>query len=47
MSEHLSRLRELSVLAARSPEDARHIVGVLGVAAAVENIADPPPTSPG
>jgi uncharacterized protein with PhoU and TrkA domain len=40
MFDHLHALRKLSILAARSPEDAEHMAGVLEVAAAVENIAD-------
>jgi uncharacterized protein with PhoU and TrkA domain len=40
MFEHLHQLRKLSILAARSPEDAEHMAGVLEIASAVENIAD-------
>ena len=40
MYDRLFRLRELCILAARSPEDAHHMAGVLGIASAVENIAD-------
>ena len=40
MVEHLRGLRRLSILAARSPEDAEHMAGVLEIAAAVEKIAD-------
>jgi uncharacterized protein with PhoU and TrkA domain len=40
MYEHLHELRKLSILAARSPEDAEHMAGVLEIASAVENIAD-------
>ena len=40
MFEHLHGLRKLSMLAARSPEDAEHMAGVLEVASAVEKIAD-------
>lgn len=40
MFDHLFRLRELCILSARSPEDAHHMSGVLGIASAVENIAD-------
>jgi uncharacterized protein with PhoU and TrkA domain len=40
MFGHLHALRKLSILAARSPEDAEHMAGVLEIAAAVENIAD-------
>jgi uncharacterized protein with PhoU and TrkA domain len=40
MFEHLHALRRLAILAARSPEDAEHMAGVLGIAAAVEKIAD-------
>ena len=36
----LRELRKLAILAARSPEDADHMAGVLGIAAAVEKIAD-------
>jgi uncharacterized protein with PhoU and TrkA domain len=40
MFEDLAALRKLTILAARSPEDAEHMSGVLGIAAAVEKIAD-------
>ncbi|MGH2700316.1 MAG: potassium channel family protein [Actinomycetota bacterium] len=40
MVEHLRGLRRLSILAARSPEDAEHMAGVLEISAAVEKIAD-------
>jgi uncharacterized protein with PhoU and TrkA domain len=40
MSDHLHQIRKLSILAARSPEDAEHMAGVLEIASAVENIAD-------
>ena len=40
MFDHLHGLRKLSILAARSPEDAEHMAGVLEVASAVEKIAD-------
>lgn len=40
MFDYLHDLRKLSILAARSPEDAEHMAGVLEVASAVENIAD-------
>jgi uncharacterized protein with PhoU and TrkA domain len=40
MFEHLRELRKLSILAARSPEDAEHMAGVLEIASAVEKIAD-------
>jgi uncharacterized protein with PhoU and TrkA domain len=40
MSEHVHQLRKLSILAARSPEDAEHMAGVLEIASAVEKIAD-------
>jgi uncharacterized protein with PhoU and TrkA domain len=40
MFDHLHSLRKIAILAARSPEDAEHMAGVLEVAAAVENIAD-------
>ncbi|MDQ3940112.1 MAG: hypothetical protein M3238_02045, partial [Actinomycetota bacterium] len=36
MIEDLQQLRKLTILAARSPEDAEHMAGVLGIAAAVE-----------
>lgn len=40
MFEHLRGLRKLAILAARSPEDAEHMAGVLEIASAVEKIAD-------
>lgn len=40
MSEHVHQLRKLAILAARSPEDAEHMAGVLEIASAVEKIAD-------
>lgn len=40
MFEHLRSLRKLAILAARSPEDAEHMAGVLEIASAVEKIAD-------
>jgi uncharacterized protein with PhoU and TrkA domain len=40
MAVHLHGLRRLAILAARSPEDAEHMAGVLQIAAAVEKIAD-------
>lgn len=40
MSQHVHQLRKLSILAARSPEDAEHMAGVLEIASAVEKIAD-------
>ncbi|HEX2240657.1 MAG TPA: TrkA C-terminal domain-containing protein [Actinomycetota bacterium] len=40
MFEHLHQLRKLTILAARSPEDAEHMAGVLEIASAVEKIAD-------
>ena len=40
MVEHLRGLRRQCILAARSPEDAEHMAGVLEIAAAVEKIAD-------
>ena len=40
MFGHLRDLRKMCVLAARSPEDAEHMSGVLEIASAVENIAD-------
>lgn len=38
MLDRLFQLREVCVLSARSPEDAHHMAGVLGIASAVENI---------
>lgn len=40
MFDHIFKLRELCILSARSPEDAHHMSGVLGVASAAENVAD-------
>ncbi|MDQ3982732.1 MAG: potassium channel protein, partial [Actinomycetota bacterium] len=40
MFEHLHQLRKIAILAARSPEDAEHMAGVLEIASAVEKIAD-------
>ena len=40
MVEHLRGLRRQSILAARSPEDAEHMAGVLEISAAIEKIAD-------
>ena len=40
MFDYLHDLRKLSILAARSPEDAEHMAGVLELASAVEKIAD-------
>ncbi len=40
MFQHLHELRKLAILAARSPEDAEHMAGVLEIASAVEKIAD-------
>src|SRR5438128_6687191 len=40
MDEHLRRLREVAMLAARSPEDAEAMAGVLHIAAAIEKIGD-------
>ena len=40
MFDDVHALRKLAILAARSPEDAEHMAGVLEVASAVENIAD-------
>ena len=40
MFDHLQGLRRQAILAARSPEDAEHMGVVLGIAAAVEKIAD-------
>ena len=39
MNGHLRRLREVAMLAARSPEDAEAMAGVLWIADAVENSA--------
>jgi uncharacterized protein with PhoU and TrkA domain len=40
MIDHIHSLRKLAILAARSPEDAEHMAGVLDIASAVEKIAD-------
>jgi len=40
MNGHLRRLREVAMLAARSPEDAEAMAGVLWIADAVEKIGD-------
>jgi uncharacterized protein with PhoU and TrkA domain len=40
MFGQLRELRKLAILAARSPEDAEHMAGVLEIASAVEKIAD-------
>ena len=40
MATSLQALRKLVILAARSPEDAEHMAGVLAIASAVEKIAD-------
>jgi len=40
MNGHLRRLREMAMLAARSPEDAEAMAGVLWIAGAVEKIGD-------
>jgi uncharacterized protein with PhoU and TrkA domain len=40
MSEHLRRLRIMAMLAARSPEDAESMAGVLWIADAIERIGD-------
>ncbi|MDQ4143914.1 MAG: potassium channel protein [Actinomycetota bacterium] len=40
MFAYLRDLRRLAILAARSPEDAEHMAGVLEIAAAVEKIGD-------
>lgn len=40
MFGHLHQLRKTAILAARSPEDAEYMAGVLEIASAVENIAD-------
>src|SRR2546422_10182748 len=40
MDQHLRRLREVAMLAARSPEDAEAMAGVLHIAAAIEKIGD-------
>ena len=40
MDAYLRRLREVAMLAARSPEDAEQMAGVLHIAAAIEKIGD-------
>jgi uncharacterized protein with PhoU and TrkA domain len=40
MFDYLHDLRKLTILAARSPEDAEHMAGVLELASAIEKIAD-------
>jgi len=40
MTEHLRRLRIMAMLAARSPEDAEGMAGVLWIASAIEKIGD-------
>ena len=40
MREHLRRLRQMAMLAARSPEDAEGMAGVLWIADAIEDIGD-------
>src|SRR5204862_891747 len=40
MDAYLRRLREVAMLAARSPEDAEAMAGVLHIAAAIEKIGD-------
>jgi uncharacterized protein with PhoU and TrkA domain len=40
MTGHLRRLREVAMLAARSPEDAEGMAGVLWIASAIEKIGD-------
>ena len=40
MRDHLRRLRQMAMLAARSPEDAEGMAGVLWIAGAIENIGD-------
>src|SRR6266511_2592693 len=40
MTGHLRRLREVAMLAARSPEDAEAMAGVLWIASAIEKIGD-------
>src|SRR6266516_2664199 len=40
MDGYLRRLREVAMLAARSPEDAEAMAGVLHIAAAIEKIGD-------
>src|SRR5204863_8420351 len=45
MDGYLRRLREVAMLAARSPEDAEATAGVLHIAAAIEQIGDAAPDS--
>ena len=40
MVDYLHSLRKVSILAARSPEDAEHMAGVIEIGSAVESIAD-------
>ena len=40
MNEHLRRLRMLAMLAARSPEDAERMAGVLWIAEAIQRVGD-------
>ncbi|MEA2558453.1 MAG: hypothetical protein QOG88_1991, partial [Actinomycetota bacterium] len=40
MREHLRRLRQMAMLAARSPEDAEGMAGVLWIAGAIEDIGN-------
>jgi len=40
MGSNIAQLREIAILAARSPEDAEAMAGVLGVAGAMEKIGD-------
>src|SRR4026209_1326802 len=40
MFDDLRQLRKITILAARSPEDAEHMARVLEIASAVEKIAD-------
>ena len=40
MNAHLRRLREVAMLAARSPEDAEGMAGVLWIADAVEKVGE-------
>src|SRR5947207_6107789 len=40
MAGHLRRLRQMAMLAARSPEDAERMAGVLWIADAIEKIGD-------
>ena len=46
MTVHLRRLRTMAMLAARSPEDAEGMAGVLWIATRSRRSAMPPPTSP-